>query len=1076
MINYINNYLLSSSSCGVKAWAPRFPQEIAVEAVSFLVSGRVMEDNSTFAFSSMSKRSSAGQSAFLFYEEPPREQACSFVPTDAQRDAIEHVHGPMLVVAGAGTGKTTVLTQRIARLLREGHAKPHEIIAITYTKNSAHDLVRRLAEAWLGSNDPAAVQQVQRSVKVGTFHAYCYHLLCKAGRRFELIDDDDLYVLLRRNIEELQLEHFITAGNLGKFLGDLLKFFRRCSDELRGPDDYDRYVADLVSGKEPPPRVCSSKQEMSDGDAILRCQEIARVFRMVENNLAAANMGTYGDVITRALGLLEDAANPQWLQRARQGARFILIDEFQDSNVAQIKLAKRLAGEEANVFAVGDPDQAIYRFRGATSGAFDQFLAAFGVERVKRVTMSENRRSTQSVLSTAYEVIARNPQISSVSLPDGGKWERSPLLHTRSTPEPVPVPAVRVCGCVGKGTEAAFVVEEIERMQQRGRAWRDIAVIYRQHNHREDVVQRLRERSIPFVVEGVDLLETGEVRDLVAVLKAMQMHDTVSLVRVASLPNFNVDGAELRTAFANAGDNLDGESELATLVGGREVANALQEARRQLDSAESKATAAIPVAERCFGLATEEHRQAFAQFVERWAKKPKALSGEGTLREFLDYLDLFIEAGGKVCRPEYDEDGTPEKLRMEMGEREKGGRERPDAVHLMTAHTAKGLEFPVVFVVRVGSNSFPSSYKEDLVEFPTALRNHENIPEEDDPKKLHEEEERRLFYVAVTRAEDELVMSGKPAGKKDLTPSGYLRDLVGLKAGPLAGKIEFNAVPEGGLLPTVHAAAAPQLRVHQWVTLPPLDSARILRLSPSAIDNYSNCPLRYKLARDWNLPEQPGAAMQFGQAMHTALMGYFDAQRKGKNLDAETVIASFLDEFSKAKIEEPLQRELYEKNGRRQLTAFLNSQRAKPNGKVLKVEHRIDMEVAGAKVVGRIDRVDEDEDGLTIVDYKTGRPKNQDHADESLQLSVYALAMENEGRVKAVVFENLEDRSTITTTRDSKQLSKAREEIAKVAEKIARGEFEAKPGFHCSWCAYQMICPEQELVTIAAAASKVAAN
>src|SRR6202044_3552724 len=107
-------------------------------------------------------------------------------------------------------------------------------------------------------------------------------------------------------------------------------------------------------------------------------------------------MGTYGDVISRALALLDDDANPEWLHRVQEGARFLLIDEFQDSNVAQIKLAKRLAGDEANVFAVGDPDQAIYRFRGATSGAFDQFLRTFGTERVKRVTMSANRRSTQA--------------------------------------------------------------------------------------------------------------------------------------------------------------------------------------------------------------------------------------------------------------------------------------------------------------------------------------------------------------------------------------------------------------------------------------------------------------------------------------------------------------------------------------------------------------------------------------------------------------------------------------------------------------------------------------------------------
>jgi ATP-dependent exoDNAse (exonuclease V) beta subunit len=869
-------------------------------------------------------------------------------------------------------------------------------------------------------------------------------------------------VLLRRKIEDLQLEHFITAGNLGKFLNDLLKFFRRCSDELRGPDDYDRYVADLVSGREKPPRVCSSKQELSDDEVIARCREIARAFHIVEQKLTCAGMGTYGDVISRALALLEDRDTSQWLERARAGARFILIDEFQDSNVAQIKLAKRLAGDEANVFAVGDPDQAIYRFRGATSGAFDQFLVAFGTDQVQRVTMSANRRSTQSVLSTAYQVIARNPEITTLAVPNAENWKRNPLVHARTSPEPSPVSRVRICGCTSRKSEAAFVAEQIERMHKAGREWRDFAVIYRQHNNRDDVVQQLREREIPFEVEGVDLLETTAVRDLLAVLMSIQLHDAVSLVRLASLPQFTVDGAQLHIMLANAGDDVQVESILAQLPGGTEVNSALAEARRQLEAAESKATAAIEIATRLFSLALDKDRDAFAEFVDRWARKPKDLAGEGTLREFLDYLDLFLESGGKVCRPDDDGEGTPATLLMESGKHQPKARTN-NAVHLMTAHVAKGLEFPVVFVIRVGSNSFPTSYKEDLVEFPDALRNRENIPE-DEPAKLHEEEERRLFYVAMTRAEDQLILSGRAASKNKPVPAGYLRQLVELKSGPLAAYLEFREVAEG-ILPD-HASAVPRPRVHDWVELPPLDSARVLRLSPSAIERYSYCPLRYKLSRDWNLPEEPAAAMQFGQAMHTALMGYFDALRKGKVIDHEMVVASFLDEFAKAKIEESYQRELYERNGRRQLLAFLNSPAAAPRGKVSKIEHRIDMKIAGAQVVGRIDRVDEDNDELTIVDYKTGRPKTQDHADESLQLSIYALAMQKLGTVKAVVFENLEDRSTVVTTRTVADLKKAEHTIAKVASQIANGEFDAKPGYHCGWCSYRRLCPEQELVTI----------
>ena len=197
-------------------------------------------------------------------------------------------------------------------------------------------------------------------------------------------------------------------------------------------------------------------------------------------------------------------------------------------------------------------------------------------------------------------------------------------------------------------------------------------------------------------------------------------------------------------------------------------------------------------------------------------------------------------------------------------------------------------------------------------------------------------------------------------------------------------------------------------------------------------------------------------------------MGFFDAQRKGKSLDTETVIASFLDEFAKAKIDEPLQRELFEQKGRRQLAAFLSSKAARPHGRVAMIEQRVELNIAGAKVVGRIDRVDEDDDGLTVVDYKTGRPKNQKHADESLQLSVYALGLTTDKPVKAVVFENLEDGSTVIATRDSRQLSKAHEEVSKAAENIKAGKFDPKTGFHCNWCAYQALCPEQELVMIAA--------
>src|SRR5271157_5549369 len=223
--------------------------------------------------------------------------------TDDQKKVVDHCEGPILVVAGAGTGKTTVLASRVVRLIEDKLADPTEILAVTYTRNSARDLLKRIARLWKGSDDPAVVAQVVNSgLKVGTFHSYCYSVLKQAGRRFELIDDKDLYVLLRRRIEDLKLQYYIKAATPGEFLEGLVSFFKRCHDELRTPDDYDAYVAKLESKRIPLARVGHSKDAelMSDEEILGRCHEIARVFRYAEQLLASENLGTYSHVITRA--------------------------------------------------------------------------------------------------------------------------------------------------------------------------------------------------------------------------------------------------------------------------------------------------------------------------------------------------------------------------------------------------------------------------------------------------------------------------------------------------------------------------------------------------------------------------------------------------------------------------------------------------------------------------------------------------------------------------------------------------------------------------------------------------------
>jgi len=334
----------------------------------------------------------------------------------------------------------------------------------------------------------------------------------------------------------------------------------------------------------------------------------------------------------------------------------------------------------------------------------------------------------------------------------------------------------------------------------------------------------------------------------------------------------------------------------------------------------------------------------------------------------------------------------------------------------------------------------------------------------DDPKEAHKLEERRLFYVAMTRAEDMLcICAQKGKGKSDSTPSGDVRKLIAAGAKALKGCVDFRLLPGNEVIPGITATGVPSPRIADWMRLPALPQTTKRRLSASAIERYERCPLSYKLALEWKLPEEPAANMQYGAAIHSALLLYFDALRKGRQMTAEDVVHYFRDEFAKAKIDDALQRHLYERDGTQQLLTFLESPAAIPHGRVALLEHTFQCEIAGTGITGRIDRVDETEDGYVIVDYKTGNPKSQELADKSLQLSIYALAMSARKPVKALVFQNMGDNTAIVSLRSPGSLHKAETKIAAAADGIAGGKFAPTPGSHCTGCGYRSICPTKEL-------------
>jgi DNA helicase II / ATP-dependent DNA helicase PcrA len=803
-----------------------------------------------------------------------RSQRSNFRPTPFtadvhQREAIEHVRGPMLVVAGAGTGKTSVLTHRIQRLVEEGHAQPDEILALTYTRNAAAEMRDRVRSLLAG-----------KTVHATTFHDYCLDLLRSCGRDFGVLDEQDLWIYLRRRIRELHLEHFIRAANIGQFLSDLLKFVTRCHDELVTPEQYEEYVERLARGEVSIPRVAKSKNVLEDSEVLGRCREIARVFSSMERWLGEENLGTFSHMITRAHDILQ--SDEQIVSQARSRARFVLADEFQDANFAQIRILTRLAGPEGNIFAVGDPDQGIYRFRGASSAAFELFQRNFPASRL--VVLEKNRRSTTPILRTAFAVIDQNPPISAHS--NGAlAYKRTPLQSAREeealkTGQELASPPVSAVILADREAEGANIVTFIRDLHKKSKCrWSDFGILYRSHYQRDDVVQELAQADIPFVIESMDVSDTPEARDLFACLNAvMSSGDDVSLFRVAALPCFEVDPEQLRQVMrAIARENRDSKvvplsSALDRVKGGTAVLAAIQRAREEIRRREAKALLAAQIVVKEFALdLSSPILRAALYFVQEWEKKKVNRTTE--LQELMEYLEYYREAGGVI------------PLQASEGE---------NAVRLMTVHGAKGLEFPHVFILRANSNSFPASYKETLVAFPRELRDPDSLTEADD-RTLHAQEERRLFYVAMTRARDSLrIYAREGSGRNDKTPPGYVRELM-LKhsLGPW-----FRAIPAGGAQATFDMQAGASLlypaesQTTLWLEIPVLDGLHT-RLSASAVDTYERCGLRFKLDRDWRLAAKPAAAMQYGAAIHRVLKTYFDSVRAGRPKSDDELISLF---------------------------------------------------------------------------------------------------------------------------------------------------------------------------------------
>lgn len=597
---------------------------------------------------------------------------------EAQREAVMHGEGPLLVVAGAGSGKTRVLTYRIAYLLRERGVHPSEILAVTFTNKAAREMRERVERL---------VPEMNGRLWMGTFHATCVQILRRHGeaiglsRDFSIFDTADQLTVIRDVMQSLQID-----------------------SRLFDP----RTVRAAIShAKNERKRAETFLEQAADH----RSHVIGRIYAGYETRMREANACDFDDLLVRTLDLFDEA--PDVLEYYQTRFRYILIDEYQDTNHVQYLLVNRLAARYRNLCVVGDADQSIYKFRGADIRNILDFERDYPDARV--IYLEENYRSTGNILKAANAVIENN-----VDRP-------KKRLFTRN-PDGAPITLYRAEDEVD---EAAFVCDQIEWLKRtEGVPLQGFAVLYRIHAQSRVLEEELIRRGINYrIVAGLRFYERKEIKDLLAYLRVVaNPHDGYSLRRILNVPRRGIGDATVARLEAYAWEK------------GRSLYDALGEAEVWAGTATSRLLSLRTLID---DLREEARRRSLAELARHILEATgylRELEAQGSLeaearienlREFISVVAQFEEENPDAGLVEFLEHVA---LIADVDVME----DDAQAVTLMSLHAAKGLEFPVVFMIGMEEGIFPHSRAQwdegDL------------------------EEERRLCYVGMTRAQKRLYL------------------------------------------------------------------------------------------------------------------------------------------------------------------------------------------------------------------------------------------------------------------------------------------------------------------------------
>jgi DNA helicase-2/ATP-dependent DNA helicase PcrA len=1018
---------------------------------------------------------------------------------EKQKEAVEHKKGALLIIAGAGTGKTAVITQRVIHIINSKWARPEEILALTFTDKAANEMLERVEDNLpLGYGD----------IWISTFHSFCDRILKQEGHyigldtNYAMMSSAQSYIFLRKHLFDLSLKKFRPYGNPTKFIDDLLSHFSRLQDEDVSPEEYLEYAKSL------PRRGDANKEQYED------TLELATVYDEYTKLKLKNSKIDFGDLILLTIKLFRE--KPNVLKRYQEKFKYILVDEFQDTNYTQSVLVNILSGLDPkkdlekigkvnpNLTVVGDDDQAIYKFRGAAISNILQFKQYY--PKAKEVVLTENYRSKQEILDSAYGLIKNNnPYRLEVA-------ERIDKRLVSRTTYAKDQDAVRLAVAENEDAESEWIAREILRLtgnesgeilgnaqdfdekgqsafveleESRKYKFSDIAILVRANSHSDSVVQNLRYLGIPYRLGGSrGLYFRDEIKGLVAFLRVLADYkDDISMFKVLSMKEWGLSPREfLEFNRLAREDRVSLLEELEGIFGveiGESVTFNISNIGEKVFSMESieGIEKFLTIFNECVemvkkGVSTGQILYHFVQnsgYIEELLKEEEYKAQfkvnnvskffntlkeyekdnpESNLYEYVDFLNYSIEVGD-----------SPLVDQMDLSEY--------DAVNILTVHSAKGLEFPVVFLINLVSERFPSRNRKDTIPMPQELIKESLSDLTEKEENLHEE--RRLFYVGATRAKEKLYLTAANFygdGKRKKKGSVFLSEIMNRDISE-----EFNnpEIIKSKDQTDMYIPKPEDDAIPEDINIKVGD-----KVSYSQINLYEDCPKKYEYAYVYQIPTKPHAALSFGISVHNTLKDLYTLlQRYKEGLGItdpptqEELLELFEKHWVRGGYESKKHEEDRKESGRKMMKKYFEKFFS-TDQKPYRMEQSFTIHLGESSFVGKIDRIDliEMEDGIPVVeiiDYKTGKVKSKSDIKKDLQLPLYTMFAEQSlgVKVKSAKYIFVEEGEEIEVDISEERKEKARENVNEVIESIKERDFTATPSlFKCKYCDYNSICKD----------------